>query len=187
MTDRLKITFFFLLVFCGVALRLICNDIPNFAPVAALALFAGFLFKNWLVAAMVPISVMTITNWQLGGYDSWVVMLSVYACLVLPTFLGRRFLQKSDHSVAAVMPVLGFSFMSSVMFFFVTNYAAWLYWYPRSWAGFMECYVAAIPFFRYTLMGDFFFCFMFFGIHAVAVRFVEQPKLAPVLSPELSS
>ena len=183
MNDRFKITFFFTLIAAGVALRLLCQDIPNFAPVAALALFAGFVFQSWIYAAMVPVAVLAITNIYLGGYDDWLVMLSVYACLILPTVFGKRFLQSDKNEIAPVLPVIGFSFAGSLMFFFVTNYAAWLSpWYPNTWSGFIECYVAALPFFRYTLMGDLFFCFAFFGAHALVVRFSSAKVWRPVLN-----
>jgi hypothetical protein len=120
MNNRLKISCFFLLVFAGVSLRLLCRDIPNFAPVGALALFAGFFFRSYLIAAMVPVSVITISNLQLGGYENVWVMISVYVCFI--------------------------------------------------------CYVAAIPFFRYTLAGDFFFCFVFFGGYELVTRLLMSAQ-----------
>ena len=169
MNNRLKITCFFLLVFSGVALRLLCRDIPNFAPVAALALFSGFIFRSYLAAAMVPVSVVTISNIQLGGYENNAVMISVYACFILPTLFGRWFL-KSRRGDLSMPRVLTFSIGSALLFFFATNYTAYLYWYPKTVDGFIACYVNAIPFFRYTLAGDLFFCFVFFGGYNLATR-----------------
>ena len=47
------------LITAGVALRLVFRDVPNFAPVAALALFAGYYFRNAGWALLVPLSVVT--------------------------------------------------------------------------------------------------------------------------------
>ena len=180
MHDKFKITVFFILVFSGVGLRLLCRDIPNFAPVAALALYSGFFFRNSWFAALIPISVLTITNLYLGGYESWVVMLSVYACLILPVLFGKKLLSQKVDGQFSVPTVMGLTLFGSLLFFFVTNYASWLYWYPKTVSGFVECYMAAIPFFRFTLMGDFFFCFVFFSAHALATRFVSSNATAPL-------
>ena len=42
------------LVLFGAGLRLYFRDLPNFAPVAALALFSGYWFRSWRTAAGVP-------------------------------------------------------------------------------------------------------------------------------------
>ena len=54
---------FGLLVGSGVALRLTCHDLPNFAPVAAIALFAGYFFRSMLLAACVPLAVRVLGIW----------------------------------------------------------------------------------------------------------------------------
>jgi hypothetical protein len=51
----------------------------------------------------------------------------------------------------------------SVQFFIVTNFACWLLWYPRTMEGLVACYVAAIPFFQNTLLGDVVFATALFG------------------------
>ena len=47
---------FLLLVAAGVAARLYFRDIPNFAPVAAIALFSGCFFRSRWTALCVPLS-----------------------------------------------------------------------------------------------------------------------------------
>lgn len=183
MNELARISLFFILVLSGVGLRLLFRDLPNFAPVAALSLFAGYFFRHIGMAILVPISVMAITNACLGGYPSWAVLLSVYGCLTVPALLGQRFLATGDHRrVASITAVMGWSLASSLLFFFVTNYASWVQWYPPTWSGFVDCYVAAIPFFRYTLAGDVFFSALFFGGHAVAVHLLPagERRLRPL-------
>ena len=175
MNNRLKISCFFLLVFAGVSLRLLCRDIPNFAPVGALALFAGFFFRSYLIAAMVPVSVITISNLQLGGYENVWVMISVYVCFILPTLLGRWFLKNRRGDLSAPR-AFTFSFSGALLFFFVTNFTFYLSYYPPTMAGFVDCYVAAIPFFCYTLAGDFFFCFVFFGGYELVTRLLMSAQ-----------
>ena len=77
---------FAVLVGSGVALRLAGHELPNFAPVAAMALFAGYFFRSALVAVCVPLTVMAISDWFLGGYH-WGVMVLVYGMLMFPVLL----------------------------------------------------------------------------------------------------
>lgn len=176
----IELLMFVLLVTTGVTLRLYFQDIPNFAPVAAMALFAGYFFRSSLLALCVPMSVMTISDAWIGGYHP-VVMITVYAMLALPVamrgLLRRRLPLHSTSGrssrIAAVAGLSACSLCSSVLFFVVTNFATWVFFggYERSLSGLVNCYVQAIPFFRYTLMGDMLFATVLFGGYALALRF----------------
>ena len=82
----LELAVFVLLVGAGVSLRIRLHDIPNFAPVAAMALFAGYFFRSWLVALCVPLAVMAISDTVIGGHD-WRRMAVVYGMLAAPVAL----------------------------------------------------------------------------------------------------
>jgi hypothetical protein len=56
----------------------------------------------------------------------------------------------------------------SIQFFVVTNFACWVLWYPHTAAGLVACYVAAVPFFQNTLLGDAVFVAVLFGAMAFA-------------------
>jgi len=75
-----------MLVAVGAAMRLYFRDIPNFAPVAGLALFAGFFFRDRWMAVAAPLGVMLATDLVLGGYQP-LLMASVYGMLALPVCL----------------------------------------------------------------------------------------------------
>ena len=65
MTNNLTyrdVSFFCLLVICGVVLRLWLRDYPNVSPVAALALLSGCLFNKRSIAIAVPLSIMVISD-----------------------------------------------------------------------------------------------------------------------------
>jgi hypothetical protein len=69
--------------------------------------------------------------------------------------------------------------LGSCLFFAVTNFALWAAGtsYPRTAAGLAACYVAAIPFFRNSLLGDATYATILFGAWALAeARF---PALRP--------
>jgi hypothetical protein len=161
------------LVSLGVVLRLGLRDLPNFAPVAALALFAGYYFRSRLMAIAAPLSVMLISDFFVGGY-SLAMMIVVYTMLALPVAargwlrrncqLGHGSLGANARSVAVLTAsALG----SSLAFFLVTNVAVWLVWYERSLGGLAECYLLALPFFRFTLAGDLVFAVALFSSYAV--------------------
>lgn len=166
-----------LLVLAGAAMRLYFRDLPNFAPVAGLALFAGFLFSNRALAMAAPIGVMLVTDQFLGGYQP-LLMLTVYSMLTLPilmrtwirTAVDRATQERSIRSVGSVaVGLLASSLFCSLAFFFATNLATWLVtpWYPRTMDGLLSCFANALPFFRYTLSGDLASMAFFFGGYAV--------------------
>jgi hypothetical protein len=55
--------------------------------------------------------------------------------------------------------------LSSVFFFVTSNFAVWMFSgiYARDAAGLVKCYIAALPFFQNTLMGDLFWTAVLFG------------------------
>ncbi len=170
---------FVMLVLVGVQARIWLQDVPNFAPVAGLALFAGYFFRSWLLALCLPLSVMAISDLSIGGYD-WRMMAVVYSMLAVPVAFRtilRRHLSVDQggrkSATLAVTGLVGCSLGASVLFFLTTNFGSWLWFnmYEHTWAGLVQCYAMAIPFFRYTLCGDLFFAVVLFGGYAVAVQF----------------
>ena len=138
-----------------------------------------------LVALLVPLTVMAMSDWFLGGYD-WAMMTLVYGMLALPVafrgWLRNAFSLRCARMSETMAPLAGLfscGLVSSLMFFVVTNFGVWLWFgsYDRSLAGLWQCYLAAIPFFRYTLAGDLFFSVVLFGSYALALFAV--PKSLP--------
>lgn len=171
-------TFFVLLVAMGVIARVVFQHVPNFAPVAGLALFAGYYFRGTLLAIATPVMVMLISDRLVdaGGYEL-PLMLTVYGLLTLPVFLRtvirRYFFQPRSsllHIGLSVGGVLGCGLVCSLVFFVGTNFMVWATssWYEPTLSGLAHCMTAAIPFFRYTLVGDAAFTLLFFGCHALA-------------------
>jgi hypothetical protein len=171
---------FVALAAAGITLRMYFQFIPNFAPVAALALFAGYFFTSRWTAVALPLVVMAVTDWFIGGYHP-VMMAVVYVALAAPVLvrgvLRRKFSLGRDEGRPPVIQaatstagLIGFSLAASIGFFLVTNFAHWAIYdmYAKSAAGLVHCYSAALPFFRYTLAGDLAFACLLFGGYAVA-------------------
>jgi hypothetical protein len=168
LTDILTAT---LLVCMGVVLRLGLEDYPNVSPVAALALLAGYILRGRVLALAVPLIVLTMSDLYFGGYAPK-VMVSVYALLALPALAGRSLNnfhqnQKSPALSVASVGATGLGF--SVLFFLGTNLAVWSSssFYSMNLTGLLECYTAALPFFRQTILGDMIFVSLFFGSYAM--------------------
>ncbi|MHB8579084.1 MAG: DUF6580 family putative transport protein [Ignavibacteriaceae bacterium] len=164
----LTITF---MVLAAAALRLLPHY-PNFTPVAGMALFGGAYFSNKKIAFVIPFVAMLLSDLILGFHSTmWAVYLS-FALIVTIGFSLRNEKKISNIFFATVS--------SSVLFFLITNFAVWLTGsiYPMSFAGLTECFVAAIPFFHYTMLGDLFYAGVFFGAFELAQ--LKYPILSKV-------
>jgi hypothetical protein len=130
---------------------------PNFAAVSAMALFAGAQIGDRRLSLLVPLAAMFLTDLVLGLHSD---MLPVYVCMGAMVFLGAAIgPQGSPIRIAAA------SLAGSVLFFLVTNFSVWATGsiYPQSLAGLGACYVAALPFFQNTVVGDLFYTAALFG------------------------
>lgn len=168
-----EVTTYGALLATGICLRLVLADIPNFAPVAALALFSGMYFRSWWVAASLPLLVMGLSDQILGGYD-YRLMVLVHGALALPVVAGgllRRLGVDRSSPLRYSAGVLGGSLVFSCLFFLVTNFGVWLWSdiYESTLSGLGRCFVSALPFFRYTLGGDLVFAIALFGGYSLAV------------------
>lgn len=162
------ITVLVVLGISGVIARLAFQDLPNFSPVAAIALFAGYYSRDLRLAFALPIVVMVVSDLFIGSYDS-VTMIVVYTLLALPAVFGTLVAKHTSGAKSA--PWLAVSSLSgSVCFFVGTNLAVFLQsgMYERSIAGLMECFTLALPFFKYTISGDIIFGCVFFVTYAAA-------------------
>jgi hypothetical protein len=153
-----------LLIVAGIWLRLAFLHLPNFAPVAGFGLFAGFLLTRKSVALLVPAAIVVISDFWIGTYHPG-IMLSVLGCFLVTPLLGawlKRAYQRTGVASAFVarLKTLACVLGGSILFFIVTNLAVWC---CSTHLGFWECYVNAIPFYRFTLYGDLCFSFALFG------------------------
>jgi len=154
----------------GAVVRLIPHP-WNFAPVGGVSLFAGARLRGWQ-AFMVPILLMLVTDPFLGGFS--IATPFVYASFLINVWIGRR-LRMSE----SPMKIGAAAVISSVQFFLLSNFGAWIGYYAHSWAGLASCYVAAIPFYPRTLLGDLLSTGVLFGLHAVLSRAIYTRERVP--------
>jgi hypothetical protein len=145
---------------------------PNFAPIAAMALFGGAYFNKKVFAFAVPLAALFLTDLFLGFHNT---MWAVYLSFIVIVGLGMVMLQKKS-----TLRVVLASVSASVLFFIVTNFAFWASdtLYPTTAAGLAACFTAAIPFFHNTLIGDLFFTGTMFGLFELAkAKFPELVRV----------
>lgn len=177
-STNLNTLVFLLLVAIGAGSRFV-DAAPNFAAVAAVALFAGFFFANRMWACAVPLTAMVISDVFIGRSNLWEPAV-VYACLCLPVLVGARLGTRPN-----LGRILGASLLCSIAFFVFTNLAVWAFQsiYTKDLAGLGTCYIAAWPFFRYTLAGDLAFTGAIFGAYLLARRAaLSRAQHAPALA-----
>jgi hypothetical protein len=178
-----KAGFFFIIsvIFTGAMFRFIPHW-PNFTPIASMALFGGAYLGRKHLAFIIPFAAMLLSDLILGFHkDMW----AVYIAFGMTVSIGI-FIRKNVKFASVMAAALG----SSVIFFLLTNFAAWLSSpiYPQTFAGLMQSYVAGLAFFNNGSYGISFFLNevaatvfysgMFFGAYALARRWF--PRLAMV-------
>jgi hypothetical protein len=166
------------------AMRLVPHP-PNITPIGAMALFGGAYFATRKTAFLLPLAAMYLSDLALGFfiYDfGWFhrFMPFVYVSFVATVCLGFLIRRR-----LTPLTVGGAALAGSVLFFVVTNFGVWLGGglYPKTAAGLLSCYVAAIPFFRNMLMGNAFYTLALFGGFALAERYLPVLRAEPVAMP----
>jgi len=142
-----------ILVAALVQLRLIPHP-PNFTPILAAGIFSGYYFKNFFMSLFIIILSMFLGDLYLGIHDT---MFFTYISLIAVVAVG--FYIKKFKS----LEILFGGIISSVCFFIITNFGAWLTldMYEKSFSGLISSYVLAIPFFQNTLVSTILYLFLF--------------------------
>jgi len=138
---------------------------PNFTPIAAMAIFAGAHIADRRLALLVPLAAMFASDLLIGLHSAIVL---VYVSMAISVVIGMQLKNKIRFTTVA-----GASVLSSVLFFIITNFGVWLTtgMYTPNLSGLMASYVAAIPFFQNSLLGDALFAGLLFGGFALLGRY----------------
>jgi hypothetical protein len=175
---------FLMLVLIGVAGRWAQPE-WCFTPTAAAAIFAGAFFTRLSVAALVPIAILAISDFALESHDSFAVMVATYAVMTVPVLFGR-WLRNSEGRGQTVVRLAICGLVPATLFWLVSNFAVWAFQsdYEKTAAGLVECYLRAVPFFRWMVAGDLFYLGVLFGCAALAglpfAQFGRKLQVEPV-------
>ena len=160
----------------------------NFTPLAAMALFGVYYMKNKWFAFLLPLLAIIFSDVLVNLFVQnehtgvWEYFLNptayvVYGSLMLVGSLGL--LMKNTKATS----IMGFSILGSLIFYLVTNTAAWVTdfgnLYSNDLSGLIQSLWAGIPFynneitgsfFLNQLVGDLFFNAFLFGSYALASK-----------------
>ncbi len=147
------------LVVIGVLSRLIPHP-PNVTAVVGASLLAAYCIRNLWVAALVPVAIMALSDLVLGWHSS---ALFTYAGMLAATFIGRGLIR--DLSMVRLGTA---AFLSSAAFFVISNFGVWAAgYYGYTLEGLVTCYVAAVPFWGMSLVGDLGSTAILFGLYVL--------------------
>jgi hypothetical protein len=151
------------------------------SPIIGMALFGGAIIKDKRFAFVLPLFAMFISDvmFEVSGIEKgfwgW-GQLSGYAILALITVFGFR--MKKVNAVN----VIGFSLVSSVIFFLLSNLSFFLidnkiyHTYSNDLAGFKNCFIQALPFFKAHI--DLAFSAILFGSYYLITTYITNDKQA---------
>ncbi len=149
----------------------------NFAPITAIALFAG-VYLNKRYAIIVPIAALIISDAFIGFYS---YIYWIYGTMIIIALVGMWLKGRVENGTAGkkIAYIFGTTVAASIIFFIVTNFGVWTsgMFYQMSFKGLIDCYIAAIPFFRNSLAGDLVYVTAMFGVYELVLRFSNANEL----------
>ena len=159
----------------GISLFRLIPQMNNFSPILALAIFGALNFRRnettylvlilslWLSDLIINNYIYNYSNkiiWFYEGfywqYISYIII--IYICI------------NFDLIKKKIFKVLFLIFSSSIIFFALSNFGYWLTseMYQNTFQGLINCYIAAIPFYKGTLLAHYsillcyLYCIIFF-------------------------
>ncbi len=137
---------------------------PNFSPLYAALLFGGAYLRSrdsvWYPVALLAATDVVLTtevyHLRFSLRDELLLLLAFAVVALIGRWLRDR---------VSARTVLAASLAGPTAFFLISNFSVWLGWkmYPPTWAGLLACYVAALPFFRNSLLSGLLYSGLFFG------------------------
>jgi len=151
------------------AMSRLLPHIDNFTPIAAMALFGGVYFSDKRLAFVIPLLAMFLSDAALQVLFGWGfhnTIIYVYAAFIITTIIGMVIKRN-----ITITSVIAGSLISSILFFLITNFGYWAATgFQLGIAGLNNAYIAGLPFFRATMLGDLFYNAVLFGSFYFAQR-----------------
>ncbi|HEX7339664.1 MAG TPA: DUF6580 family putative transport protein [Rhodanobacteraceae bacterium] len=148
----------------------------NFTPIAAIALFGGAYFRNRVLAFVVPLGAMFLSDMVIGAST---ISPLVYLCFAAMVLVGMGVLRGRTGALRVVLTAAG----SATGFYLVTNFAVWLGsgMYAMTASGLAACYIAGLPFYTFgSLPGTLLWSGVLFGGFALLSRRYSVLRAVPV-------
>jgi len=167
------------LMIIGAALSRVFFYPLNYSPVIAMALFGGSVISNKKLAFALPLFAMLLADILFEvfniatGFWGWGQLIG-YGIFAVITLLGFRLKKIS------VLNVAGFSVISSLIFFFLSNSAFWLIdnrvyqLYTQDLTGYFNSLIGGLPFLEKGLFVDLAYSALFFGGYVLLQKFAVK-------------
>ena len=141
----------------------------NFSAMYGLLFLCGYLLpKNKLVLPL-GLSILMISDFLIGLYPGveWVYL--GYLMIFALGWLGASGVVGSLKSLFVKVGAL--NLFAGLAFFFVSNFGVWFATglYDKTWAGFVQCYLMALPFLHMTLISQVVIGVAFVGAYHLVV------------------
>ncbi|MEO8205854.1 MAG: DUF6580 family putative transport protein [Chthoniobacterales bacterium] len=159
--------------------------LPNFAPLAAIALCSAVYLPRG-TALLIPLVALLASDLLLNTFYHVPLFTSatitLYGCYAVAWGLGLYL----RNTRPTLLPLLGAAFISALVFYVVTNTAAWSGngAYAQTLSGWVQSLTVGLPgyaptwtFFRNSLTSDLLFTALFY---ALVKHFGTQPHTAPL-------
>tara|TARA_Y100001970_G_C13844134_1_gene655953 strand:+ start:138 stop:626 length:489 start_codon:yes stop_codon:yes gene_type:complete len=141
--NNLKIILF---VFLALALSRFIPHPPNFTSLIALSLYVPVVFG--LKFIFVVIASYFVTDLFIGFHST---LFFTWGSVVLIGLLSNYFYKNIYYRVSGAL-------IGAVIFYITTNFGVWINGsYGYNFNGLINCYIAAIPFFTYTVISTIFY------------------------------
>lgn len=161
---------------------------PNLTPLISLVMISSLFFeKKTLLLGVVSIQCITdlILSYQqdypLLGYWSIFSYTGILAITQMLFIFRKKTRPIKKISIFTLYPL---TLTFSLFFWIWTNFGVWLSTtlYPKTFMGFVACYMAAIPFLKNQLVGDLLWISVIFSLYSLC--FIQESKEKGVLKEE---
>ena len=161
----------------------------NFSPIIAMAIFSGAVIKDRKWAFALPLVAMFLSDLAFEvsglapGFWGWgqVAHYCIYALITLFAFNFKKL---------NVQNVVLFTLAGSLLFFLLSNTAFFLidnrvyHLYPQNGTGYINCLVAALPFFRTAVIADITFSIILFGSFYLVQEYALKRSVTSTIIPD---
>lgn len=172
------------LIILGVCLLRSFTFINNFSPVIALAIFGALHYKKKSLAYILPLASLWLSDllinnlrYVLSDEFTWFYkgFFWQYISYLIIIFLCIKF----NNNKINISKIFITAIFSSFIFFIISNFGYWLSseLYEKNLFGLIRCYIAAIPFYKGTILGALFYTPLFFSFYYLLQKKINILKI----------
>lgn len=172
-----------ILLILAAALSRVLMYPDNFSPIIGMAIFSGAVIKDRRFALALPLCAMFLSDVLFDifniaeGFWGWGQLVG-YVILALITIIA--FSMKKIN----VLSVAGYSIGSSLLFFFLSNSAFFVFdnpvylRYTQDFNGYINCLTGGLPFLRTGIVADLVYSSVLFGTYYLMQKYALNKKAA---------